>query len=318
MRAITIMLSGLLLLGLIGTAEARNDRKIEQCGKHTDVVDQDDGMVSLKEKKKKGCVIAVKALHPTQSAVGMDAAACKADKITAKARAGKLKSYLQAEKRWLPLVRGPGGVFYLTDHHHLSAAIWNADLKEKEKKVFAYLIADWSELHEDAFWALMVKHNNTWLKNPADQDIKPSQLPASIGAMQDDPMRTLSAWVRGSCGYVKCDAPGSEQDDEETTCQQKFAKAASCAANVFFLEFKWGHYLGSVPAVQTELQGIAACSQQDPLDRQCLDKQYAQMVKALPAAMQAAAAPGALQALGDGAGYHPQAQTGVPQPKRCD
>ena len=318
MRAITMMLSGLLMIGLAGTAEAKKDRDdvdIPECGKHTKVArENDDGLITLKEKMKRGCVIDVKDLHPTQSAVGMDAVECKAAKITGKAKAGKLEKYLLDDKRWFPLVRGPGGVFYLTDHHHLSAAVWNADIKNKKKEVYAYLIADWSDLSDDTFWALMVEKHDTWLKNPAGDEITPNQLPKNIGSMQDDPLRTLSAWVRGSCGYVKCDAPGAAKDDDELTCEDKFHESVTCApATVYFLEFAWGAYLGSDPEVKAALAGEPSCSQQDPLNQECQDKQYDLMVKALPLAMRAAAAPAASQL----AGYNAAVQTGIPQPKRC-
>ena len=321
MRAMTTMLAGLVMIGLTGAAEAKNkddDKGIPECGKHTKIAKPDDGIITLKEKKKRGCIIDVAALHPTQSAVGMDAVECKAAKITGKAKAGELGKYLLKDDRWVPLVRGPGGVFYLTDHHHLSTAMLNADIKEKEKKVYAYLINDWSELSADEFWTRMVKEHDTWLKNPAGEEITPAQLPKTIAGLQDDPLRTLSAWVRGSCGYVKCDSPTAAKGDDEFSCDDKFHESVTCApATVYFLEFKWGDYLGRVPEVKAALAGQAACSQQTPLNQECLDNQYERLVKALPLAMQAAASPEALQVLGKEAGHNPAVQLGVPQPKRC-
>jgi hypothetical protein len=73
----------------------------------------------------------------------------------------------------------------------------------------------------------------------------------------------------------------------------------------------------SVQEVREALAGEASCSQQTPLNTQCLDNQYDKLSKALPAAMNAAAAPAAQQAVGDGAGYNPAVQTGVAQPKHC-
>lgn len=321
MRALTMMLSGFLVSGLAGTAEARSSNHeghsaVAECGKHTRVArPNDEGIITLKEKKKRGCVIDVKALHPTQSAVGMDAVECKAEKISSKAKAGKLDDYLLEDNRWVPMVRGPGGVFYLTDHHHLSTAVWNANLKDKEKKVYAFLLADWSNMKEDAFWQQMVKQHDTWLKDPSGQEITPDQLPKSIGSLQDDPLRTLSAWVRGSCGYVKCDPPGVAKGDDELSCADKFPNVT--CADAYFLEFKWGAYLAAAPEVKEALAGEASCSQQTPLNTQCLDSQYDQLTRALPAAMRAAAAPAAQQAVGDGAGYNPAVQTGIAQPRHC-
>jgi len=321
MRALTMMLSGFLAIGLAGTAEAKGskhdgDSAIPECGKNTKVARPDEeGIITLKEKKKRGCVIDVKALRPTQSAVGMDAVECKAEKISSNARKGKLNDYLLADNRWVPMVRGPGGVFYLTDHHHLSTAVWNADIKDKEKKVYAFLLADWSNMKEDAFWQQMIAQHDTWLKAPDGKDITPAQLPRSIGALQDDPLRTLSAWVRGSCGYVKCDPPGAAKDDDDPSCADKFPNVT--CADAYFLEFKWGAYLANVQEVKDALAGEASCSQQTPLNTSCLDSQYDKLTKALPAAMQAAASPAAQQAVGEGAGYNPAVQTGIAQPKHC-
>ncbi|HPT51018.1 MAG TPA: ParB/Srx family N-terminal domain-containing protein [Accumulibacter sp.] len=324
MRTTAVILLGCFTLGSASLVEAKkNDtgssKSIAECGKHTRVVQRnDDGIITAQEKRKHGCVIDVQALHPTQSAVGMDAVQCKAAKITSKAKAGKLDAYLLADNHWVPMVRGPGGKFYLTDHHHLSTAVWNADIKDKDKRVYAYLLADLSALSENAFWARMVKDHDTWLKNPAGEDIAPSQLPKSIAHLQDDPMRTLSAWVRGSCGYVKCDPVGTAKNDDELSCEDKFHGSATCAAaDVYFLEFKWGSYLASVPDVKEALGQNATCSQQTPLDRNCLDEQYDRLKKALPAAMKAAAAPDALRVLGKNAGYNPTERPGIAQPRHC-
>jgi len=323
MRTFAIMLSGFVVLAAADHADAAKSRtearSIAECSKDTRVARRNgDGVVTADEKRKRGCIIDIQALHPTQSAVGMDAVECKAAKISSRARAGKLDDYLRADNRWVPIVRGPGGKFYLTDHHHLSTAVWNAGIKDKDKRVYAYLIADLAKLPEDAFWARMVKDHDTWLKNPAGEDITPSQLPKHIARLQDDPMRTLSAWVRSSCGYVKCDPVGVAKDDDELSCEDKFHTSVTCAAaDVYFLEFKWGSYLASVPEVRDALGEGASCPQQAPLDDKCLDAQYDRLSKALPAAMKAAAAPEALRALGRESGYNPVVQPGIAQPKHC-
>lgn len=56
MRALTMMLSGLLMVGLTGAAEAKKgkddkEHAIAECGKHTKVARPDDGIITLKEKK---------------------------------------------------------------------------------------------------------------------------------------------------------------------------------------------------------------------------------------------------------------------------
>ncbi len=330
MRTITIMLSGLLMTGLAATADASGgkggwEKRIPECGKNTKTVklvdyDEDTSaaggtpikIVTFKEKKKKGCWIDVNDLHPTQSAVGMGAVACKSGKIKRKADEGKLSDWLREDNRWVPMVRGPGGRFYLTDHHHLSTAVLNADIPDKQKRLYAYLLKDWSHMQADVFWKNMAKENLTWLKNPDGQPITPSELPATIDKLQDDPLRTLSAWVRSSCGYVKCNPPGVTDDDAAATCAGRLSDV-DCAS-AFFVEFKWAAQHATVPEVKSALAGGASCSQQAPLNQECLDRQREKLANVLPAAMTAAAAPGAKAVVGTGAGFNPKPQQGVVPP----
>lgn len=322
LRAVSMLVSGLLLGGLAASAAAgKNDweKDIPACGPKTRVVklvDYDDEsggepvrIVTAKEKKRKGCQIAIDDLHPTQSAVGMAAAACKSGRITAKARQGKLTDYLLDDGRWVPMVRGPGGKFYLTDHHHLSTAVLNADLPEKQKKLYAYLLKDWSDLSEADFWAKMEKHNLTWLQSPDGKRIKPAELPHKIAGLQDDPLRTLSAWVRGSCGYVKCNPPGMVDEHADETCAGKYSDV-DCA-RAFFVEFKWAAHHATVPEVQSALAEGVSCPRQAPLDQDCLARQREKLAQALPAAMSAAAAPETKAFVGEGAGYNPKPLPGV-------
>lgn len=330
MRTITMMLSGCLMTVLAATAVASSGKgdwtkRIPECGKDTKVVklvdyDEDTSaaggapirIVTFKEKKRKGCWIDVQDLHPTQSAVGMGAAACKSGKITRKAKDGKLNDWLLEDNRWVPLVRGPGGKFYLTDHHHLSTAVLNADIPDKQKRLYAYVLKDWSGMKEDAFWKSMEKENLTWLKSPDGQPITPKELPSRIDKLQDDPLRTLSAWVRSSCGYVKCNPPGVTDDDGAETCAGRLSDV-DCAS-AFFVEFKWAAHHATVPEVKSAIAEGVACPQQVPLNHECLDGQREKLAKVLPAAMTAAAAPGAQAFVGKGAGYNPRPQQGVVPP----
>ena len=303
MRAINMLLAGLLMLAWGATASAEKSRDadngvIPACGWTTKVArPNDDLMYTLQEKKRRGCIIEVKALHPTQSAVGMLAAACKSARVSSEAAAGNLQDYLLKDNRWVPVVRGPGGVFYLTDHHHLAVAVWNATIEDQDKKVYAYLLDDWSALKESVFWERMKNAHRAWLFNRAGQSIPPSALPNEVGKLQDDPLRTLSAWVRENCGYVKCDPPGAAKSDDgqscaDRSCEEKFGSKKLPCANAYFIEFAWGAFLGSDEAAIPEVKAAldAACSQQNPMNQQCLDTQYDKLLKVLPAAMQATAA----------------------------
>ncbi|MBF0285350.1 MAG: ParB/Srx family N-terminal domain-containing protein [Magnetococcales bacterium] len=319
--AATVALSMAGAVGVAGAKDDDKDKGLPKCDDKTKVAKANaSGVITGDEREKKGCQIKVEDLHPTQSAVGLDAVQCKSEKLTAKydKKPSKYEDYLADTDRFVPLVRGPKGKFYLTDHHHLSAGVWNANVPDKEKEVNAYLLADWSTLNDKDFWTLMQANHDTWLKNPAGKEITPDQLPDSIAKLVDDPMRTLSAWVRNSCGYVKCDAATDDSgDDDETTCAKKFPKVT--CADAYFLEFNWGAYLATVPEIKKAIEtgeGVA-CPQKDVLTSQCLESQYDKLVKVLPAAMKAAADPAALKALGEGSGYNAEAQVGTPQPKNC-
>src|SRR5262245_31274338 len=312
------LLAAAVALSLAGVADAK-EKGLPQCDAKTQVAKPNaKGVITGDEREKKGCQIAIKELHPTQPVVGMDAVQCKAEKLTAKyqAKPSKFEKYLADPERFVPMVRGPGGVFYLTDHHHLAAGVWNADVPKEKKVVNAYLLADWSSLKADDFWTLMKANNNTWLQEPSGKEITPAQLPASIAKLVDDPLRTLSAWVRNSCGYVKCDATSDDAgDDEEQTCAKQFPQVK--CASAFFLEFAWGAYLGSIPEVQAVLQEPIACLQETVLTSACLNTQYDKLVAVLPAAMKAAADPAAKAVGGADGGYNPTVQEGEPEPKHC-
>ncbi len=72
------------------------------------------------------CQIEVSGLSPTQAAVGMQAVYCKAYNRLATKSEKKLKKFLVKEKHHVPVIIGPGGKFFMTDHHHMSTALYYA------------------------------------------------------------------------------------------------------------------------------------------------------------------------------------------------
>jgi hypothetical protein len=75
----------------------------------------------------------------------------------------------------------------------------------------------------DDFWKSMEENNEVYLKDQNGKEITPSELPASIKDLSNDPFRSLAGAVRESCGF------------------EKDAKAAS---GEDYLEFQWADYLG--------------------------------------------------------------------------
>jgi len=160
------------------------------------------------------CRLNVDYVHPTQPAVGVVAVNCKRDKLARK-DAKDLDKYLKKGKRVVPTVIGPDGNYYITDHHHLSTAVYKRlqELPELQKDVrlYAQIVGNFSGSvggNDPSggmanFWHSMAVCNNAfpyYLGHP----INPlSHMPASLAAMKDDPFRTLSRWVRDAYGYIK-------------------------------------------------------------------------------------------------------------------
>lgn len=289
------------------------------CGKDTEVVERDgSGNLEEKSKQKNVCKATLDQLHPTQFAVGMDAVQCKMQKLEDKDASDKLKDSLKEEDSWVPLVRGPGGLFYLTDHHHLSVALYNAKLKNTKKALWAYLVADFSDAPTyQAFWDKMVRNNYAWLEDNTGTAQPASHLPTQLWDMSDDPMRTLSAWVRNSCGYVKCDAQDKSGNWYSEDCSKDYPSVTCAPPSTYFLEFKWADFLRKDPAVQADMGKDPQCNEQDPLDDTCLSGQYGKLNQALPPSMTAVASQAAATALGSGVGYNPNAHAGTPPPASC-
>ena len=73
------------------------------------------------------CLCKLSDLHPTQASVGMAEVRIKAEKlkdeIQHRSESGFLKYLLRHNKKE-PVIIGPGGIFYITDHHHLARALY--------------------------------------------------------------------------------------------------------------------------------------------------------------------------------------------------
>ncbi|MBF0126463.1 MAG: ParB/Srx family N-terminal domain-containing protein [Magnetococcales bacterium] len=177
--------------------------------------------------------------HPTQFAVGMVAVDCKKREMEKAHASGKLEEILCQEGHLVPVVVGPENVLYLTDHHHLSSAIWRADLPGEAKWVYAYIYEDWREKPRDRFWNEMIENNLAWLyDDKGDGPLNPRMLPGHIGELLNDPYRTLSRWLR-DCGCYTKDVLKERKNPICT--QDKFLPAGH--AKAFFIEFRWANFL---------------------------------------------------------------------------
>ncbi len=109
-------------------------------------------------------------------------------------------------RHMIPAIMGPKAVPYVIDHHHLLRALHD----EGVRHVLVSVIADLRYLKKGVFWTFM--DNRNWL-HPFDAEgvRQPrDKLPKEVGAMKDDPYRSLAGELRRSGGYAKDDAPYSE------------------------------------------------------------------------------------------------------------
>lgn len=106
----------------------------------------------------------------------------------------------------IPAVLGPKRNPYLIDQHHLVRALHD----EGVAHVLVSVVADLSGLEKTAFWVFM--DNRNWL-HPFDANGERQQhdrIPRTIGALADDPYRSLAGELRRAGGYAKDNTPYSE------------------------------------------------------------------------------------------------------------
>jgi len=147
--------------------------------------------------------VEISALRPTQMTVGLrEVDRKRADWRRRAERDGG--DFLG--RHMIPIVLGPKSLPYIIDHHHLARALH----EEGVSHVLVSVVADLRDLKKTLFWTFM--DNRNWL-HPFDADgvrHAHDKLPKSVGAMKDDPYRSLAGELRRSGGYAKDNTPYSE------------------------------------------------------------------------------------------------------------
>jgi len=167
------------------------------------------------------CLCEISSLHPTQSSVGMAEVQIKAEKLKAKIEKrseADFLGYLKKHEKEEPVTIGPGGVFYITDHHHLARALYDIGVGE----TYCTITDNLSGATPDAFWKQLEANNEVYLKDQNGNPITPQDLPSSIKDLTNNPFRSLAGAVRESCGFAKGDPNSSGED---------------------YIEFQWADYL---------------------------------------------------------------------------
>lgn len=147
--------------------------------------------------------VEIAALRPTQMTVGLR----EVDRKRAEWRKRAERDGPDfLGRHMIPVILGPKSVPYVIDHHHLARALH----EEGVSHVLVSVVADLHYLKKTVFWTFM--DNRNWL-HPFDAEgarHAHDELPKRIGAMKDDPYRSLAGEVRRSGGYAKDNTPYSE------------------------------------------------------------------------------------------------------------
>lgn len=147
--------------------------------------------------------VEISSLRPTQMTVGFREVAAKRLEWRA-IRAEKGNDFLG--HHMVPVVLGPKGRSYLVDHHHLVRALYEEDVE----RVLTSLVADFSHLERDEFWAVMDHRSFIYPFDTAGIRHAADDLPKKIADLDDDPFRSLAGAVRSAGGFAKIEAPFSE------------------------------------------------------------------------------------------------------------
>jgi hypothetical protein len=146
----------------------------------------------------------LRQLLPTQLTVGMIEVREKIRQMQA-LKPKDLQEFLMAHP--MPVVAGPDGKRYITDHHHLARAALDAGIAS----AFFSLEADLSKLGiVQEFWQEMDR--NRWVHPLDENGVRHhyALIPSDLKKMVDDIYRSLAAFVRDAGGYDKTPEPFAE------------------------------------------------------------------------------------------------------------
>jgi len=142
-------------------------------------------------------------LRPTQITVGYREVEIKRKAFAAMREADKNK---EIAKHMVPVVLGPKGGLYVTDHHHMLRALH----EDGETDVLVTIIGDLQKADPNHFWNLMDYHGWTHPFDDKGKRCDFADLPKTVKHMLDDPYRSLAGELRGAGGFAKDATPYSE------------------------------------------------------------------------------------------------------------
>jgi hypothetical protein len=172
--------------------------------------------------------IPVKALRPTQIAVGQQLVRMKRKGLRERERKPQeLVDYILANP--IRVVAGPNAQVFIIDHHHLECAL----LKEGFKTAPVEVEDDLSKLSLVEFGKEMERRKWVYAFNGRGRACKISDIPTKLVAMEDDPCRSLAGFVRLDGGFAKTQTP--------------------------YVEFQWANYFRPLFKLKVLKQDFRSC-----------------------------------------------------------
>lgn len=164
------------------------------------------GKCGLNQKVGDYCNIPANQLRPTQLTFGAIEVERSSEKITAMSHK-KLDKYIAAHVA--PVVIGPNGAVYLTDHHHFAMAM--AKAFGETTSIAAVVVQNWSHKGLAEFWNLMDAKSYTYLFDENGIGPKNAQdLPTQIFDLKNDSYRSLAWAVSNGGGYEASSVPHAD------------------------------------------------------------------------------------------------------------
>jgi hypothetical protein len=144
-------------------------------------------------------------LRPTQMTVGYHAVKHKRRQWR-EVSDSKRKRREFIEDHVIPVVIGPKGALFATDHHHVARAL----LEEGVDEALVGIHGDLSALPKWTFWNFM--DQRSWCRPCDDHGRRRDfdDIPKTLADLLDDPYRSLAAAVERAGGYAKETMPFSE------------------------------------------------------------------------------------------------------------
>jgi hypothetical protein len=147
--------------------------------------------------------IALERLRPSQMTHGRREVAEKSEQYRSLSEHDRQMAI--AEKP-VPIVLGPNEVPYLTDHHHIVAALHALRIPA----VPVVLIEDLSSLTPGKFWLTMEDRRWTYPYDEQGRRKPFSDMPRHVWELSNDEYRSLAAFARDAGAFEKTDTPLAE------------------------------------------------------------------------------------------------------------